>query len=203
MQQSAPAASAQATLSDRLLDSDRAAAIELHASFQAAVLVALRDRDGSLSTVFTRRHRNLPRHAGEISFPGGRREPRDATLIGTALRETHEEIGLPASMVQILGALEPVPTVVSDHAVYPFVGLVPSDFSWHTSPEEVEAVIEFTLPDLVRARTRTYIRRGGLPIRADSYVIGEHVIWGATARILSDLLARVYRPGPTPRAPRA
>ena len=175
-----------------MLDSDRAATIGLHASFQAAVLVALRDRDGSLSTVLTRRHRNLSRHAGEISFPGGRREPGDATLVDTALRETHEEIGLPASMVQILGALEPIPTVVSDHAVYPFVGLVPAEFSWRTNPEEVESVIEVTLSELVDAHTRAYARSGALSIRADSYVVGDQVIWGATARMLSDLLARVY-----------
>lgn len=191
MQDRTPAASVRAALSDRLLASDQAAAIELPASHQAAVLVALRERDGTLSTLLTRRHHNLPRHAGEISFPGGRREPGDASLIATALREAYEEIGLPAAEVTILGALEPIPTVVSDHAVYPFVGLIPATFAYRANPAEVESVLEVELGELERVHTRSPLRRGTISIRADSYVIGDAVIWGATARMLQDLLARL------------
>ncbi len=198
MQDRTSAASVRAALSGRLLASDQAAAIELPASYQAAVLVALRERDGTLSTLLTQRHHNLPRHAGEISFPGGRREPGDASLIATALREAHEEIGLPASDVAILGALEPIPTLVSDHAVYPFVGLIPATFACRANPAEVESVLEVELGELERVHTRAPLRRGTISIRADSYVIGEAVIWGATARMLQDLLARLawpQRPG--------
>lgn len=194
MQDRTAAASVRAALSGRLLASDQAAAIELPASYQAAVLVALRERDGTLSTLLTRRHHNLPRHAGEISFPGGRREPGDASLIATALREAYEEIGLPASEVAILGALEPIPTVVSDHAVYPFVGLIPATFACRANPAEVESVLEVKLGELERVHTRSPLRRGTILIRADSYIIGEAVIWGATARMLQDLLARLAWP---------
>ena len=194
MQDRTAAASVRAALSGRLLASDQAAAIELPASYQAAVLVALRECDGTLSTLLTRRHHNLPRHAGEISFPGGRREPGDASLIATALREAYEEIGLPASEVAILGALEPIPTVVSDHAVYPFVGLIPATFACRANPAEVESVLEVKLGELERVHTRSPLRRGTILIRADTYIIGEAVIWGATARMLQDLLARLAWP---------
>lgn len=180
-----------AALGGRLLAADQAATIELPASYQAAVLVALRQRDGRLSTVLTQRHHSLPRHAGEVSFPGGRRDPGDASLIATALREAHEEIGLPASAVQIIGALEPIPTPVSDHAVYPFVGLIPAGFTWQANASEVEAVLEVELGALAGAHMRSPLRRGGVSVRADSYRVGGVVVWGATARMLSDLLDRM------------
>src|SRR5580704_7973460 len=105
------------TLREVLLPTDLAAAIEVRASVQAAVLVPLHIKRGVLHAVFTRRHHDLPRHAGEISFPGGRRDPEDADLIATALRETHEEVGLPPESVELIGALEPIPTVVTGYAV--------------------------------------------------------------------------------------
>ena len=74
--------------------------------------------------MFTKRRDDLKRHAGEISFPGGRREPQDADLTTTALRETYEEIGLPPEAVEIVGALPPTTTFVPNYAVYPFVGLI-------------------------------------------------------------------------------
>ncbi len=72
----------------------------------------------------SKRHSDLRLHAGQISFPGGRREPGDEDLIRTALREAHEEIGLDPASVVIVGALAPTPTVVTDIAIYPFVGLI-------------------------------------------------------------------------------
>src|SRR5579863_10343940 len=114
------AAARREELRGMLLDPAEAAAIEMHASVQAAVLVPLHIRRGVLHAVFTERHHQLPRHAGEISFPGGRRDPEDGDLVTTALREMHEELGLPRDQVQVIGALEPTPTVVSGYAIYPF-----------------------------------------------------------------------------------
>lgn len=178
-------------LGRQLLDPERAAEIELRATVQAAVLVPLHLERGALHAVFTERHHQLPRHAGEISFPGGRRDPEDADLIATALRETHEEVGLPADRVDVIGALEPTPTVVTGYAIYPFVGLVPSDFQWKPSDSEVAAVIDLPLPAVAAGYRRRRIQRRGAPIHMDTYVVDGHMIWGATARIVADLLERI------------
>ena len=184
-------------LSERLLPADQAAAIEVRASVQAAVLVPLHMKRGELHAVFTERHHDLPRHAGEISFPGGRRDDADTDLIATALRETQEEVGLPADSVQLIGALEPIPTIVSGYAIHPFVGIVPSNFRWIPSDSEVAAVIDLPLPAVAAGYGRRRLVRRGAAIRTDTYVVDDHMIWGATARIVSDLLDRI---GELPRA---
>ncbi|HWE58588.1 MAG TPA: CoA pyrophosphatase [Solirubrobacteraceae bacterium] len=178
-------------LSELLLPTDQAAAIEVRANIQAAVLVPLHIKRGVLHAVFTRRHHELPRHAGEISFPGGRRDAGDADLVATALRETHEEVGLPADSVQVIGALEPIPTVVTGYAIHPFVGIVPGDYRWTPSDREVAAVIDLPLPAVAAGYGRRRLVRRGAAIRTDTYVVDDHMIWGATARIVSDLLDRL------------
>jgi 8-oxo-dGTP pyrophosphatase MutT (NUDIX family) len=178
------------SLSELLLPADQAAAIEVRASVQAAVLVPLHIKRGVLHAVFTMRHHELPRHAGEISFPGGRRDPEDADLIATALRETHEEVGLPAQSVQVIGALEPIPTIVTGYGIHPFVGIVPSNFRWTPSDGEVAAVIDLPLAAVAAGYGRRRLVRRGAAIRTDTYTVDEHMIWGATARIVSDLLDR-------------
>ena len=149
------------------------------------------DEAGHPHLVFTKRRDDLKRHAGEISFPGGRRDPDDADLAATALREAHEEIGLPPEAVEIVGALPPTPTFVTNYAVYPFVGLIEPGFTWELADAEVAYVLEFPL-ETVRAAhgTRRLVSRG-VPFRTDSYQVGDHLIWGATARIVKDLLARL------------
>jgi 8-oxo-dGTP pyrophosphatase MutT (NUDIX family) len=159
---------------------------------QAAVLVPLfLAADGDLHAVFTERRADLRRHAGEISFPGGRRDEGDADLPGTALRECHEEIGLPPHAVELVGALQPTPTFVTNYAIYPFVGLIEPGFAWVPQEREVAQVLELQL-EAVRAghRRRRLVRRG-MPFRTDTYETGGHLIWGATARIVADLLDRV------------
>jgi 8-oxo-dGTP pyrophosphatase MutT (NUDIX family) len=185
------AAARREELRRMLLDPAEAAAIEMHASVQAAVLVPLHVKRGVLHAVFTERHHELPRHAGEISFPGGRRESEDPDLVATALRETHEEVGLPAESVELIGALEPSPTVVTGYAIYPFVGIVPSGFRWRPSDTEVAAVIDLPLPAVAAGYGRRRLVRRGVAIHTDTYVVDGHMIWGATARIVSDLLDRI------------
>jgi 8-oxo-dGTP pyrophosphatase MutT (NUDIX family) len=176
---------------DVLLLPEQAAEIELRASVQAAVLVPLHLKRGVLHAVFTERHHELPRHAGEISFPGGRRDPDDPDLIATALREAHEEVGLPPDSVEVIGALEPTPTVVTGYAIYPFVGLVPGNFRWTPSDREVAAVIDLPLPAVAAGYGRRRLVRRGAALHTDTYVVDGHMIWGATARIVSDLLDRI------------
>lgn len=178
-------------LSALLLPADQAAAIEVRAGVQAAVLVPLHIKRGLIHAVFTQRHHDLPRHAGEISFPGGRRDDADADLIATALRETHEEVGLPPESVQVIGALEPIPTIVSGYAIHPFVGIVPTNFRWIPSDREVAAVIDLPLASVAAGYGRRRLVRRGAAIRTDTYVADDHMIWGATARIVSDLLVRI------------
>ena len=175
-----------------LLDPLEAARIEVSGSVEAAVLAPLYERDGELCAVFIKRHADLRLHAGQISFPGGRRDPDDADLTATALREAHEEIGLDPASVTVLGALAPTPTVVSDIAVYPLVGLIARPAAWRIARQEVEAVLEAPLRALAAThRWQTVTRPNGQPVTTDAYTIGEDTIWGATGRMLTDLLVRL------------
>jgi 8-oxo-dGTP pyrophosphatase MutT (NUDIX family) len=180
-----------AQLRSVLLDPGEAARLRVRGRTDAAVLVPLYVRDGELHAVFTKRHEDLRRHPGEISFPGGRHDPRDRDLCETAVREAEEEIGLPRDAVALLGALQPTPTIATGYAVYPFVGMIEPGRRWTASPREVAAVIELPLRALRSGFGRRRLVRRGLPIRTDTYVVGDHMIWGATARILADLFDRI------------
>jgi 8-oxo-dGTP pyrophosphatase MutT (NUDIX family) len=175
-----------------LLAPDAALAIDVHGGTEAAVLAPLYiDEHGELHAVFTKRRDDLKRHAGEISFPGGRRDPEDADLTATALREAHEEIGLPPDAVEIVGALPPTPTFVTNYAVYPFVGLIEPGASFRPNPLEVAEVVELSLADLAAGFERKRLIRRGVPIKTPTYTAGGHLIWGATARIVGQLLERL------------
>jgi 8-oxo-dGTP pyrophosphatase MutT (NUDIX family) len=175
-----------------LLDPAEAVALSVPGAKHAGVLVPLYvDTRGALHAVFTERRADLRRHPGEISFPGGRRDEDDAHLCETALRETHEEIGLPPDAVEVLGALQPTPTFATDYAVYPFVGLIEPGFAWVPQESEVGQVLELSLESLRRGHARRRLVRRGLPFRTDTYEVDDHLIWGATARIVADLLERV------------
>ena len=175
-----------------LLDPHEASQLDVHGRTDAAVLVPIFvGDDGGPHLVFTRRRDDLRRHAGEISFPGGREDEGDADLIATALREAHEEIGLDPEAVEVIGALQPTPTIATSYAVYPFVGLIEPGMEWTLSPREVAEVLELSLRDLRAGYGRRRLVRRGVPFRTDVYVVGDHLIWGATARILGDLLDRL------------
>ena len=174
-----------------LLSPDEAVQLDVRGRTDAAVLVPLYEQDGQLYAVFTKRRDDLRRHPGEISFPGGRQEEGETDLVTTALREAEEEIGLSPEAVEIVGALQPTPTIATGYSVYPFVGLIDSGQTWTLSPREVAEVIELPLAALLAGYERRRLVRRGVPIRTDTYVAGEHLIWGATARILSDLFDRI------------
>jgi 8-oxo-dGTP pyrophosphatase MutT (NUDIX family) len=164
--------------------------MRVHGRTQSAVLVPLFEDDG-LHAVFTKRREDLKRHAGEISFPGGRRDPTDADLLDTALREAEEEIGLARDRVEILGALPPTPTFVTNYAIYPFVGMIKPGEEWTLQAREVDRVIELRLDDVRAGYARRRLVRHGIAFRTDTYTVGDDLIWGATGRIVADLLERV------------
>ncbi len=174
-----------------LLSPEEAISLEVHGRTDAAVLVPLYVEHDEIHAVFTKRREDLRRHPGEISFPGGRYDEGEADLRATALREAHEEIGLPPDAVEIVGALQPTPTIATGYAVYPFVGLIEPGRAWTLSAREVAEVLEMSLSDLSAGYARRRLVRRGLPIRTDTYLVGDHLIWGATARILADLLDRI------------
>jgi 8-oxo-dGTP pyrophosphatase MutT (NUDIX family) len=182
-------------LRPRLLRPPDAMALDVRGRTDAAVLAALHFAGGQPHLVFTKRREDLRRHPGEISFPGGRADEGDADLLATALRETEEEIGLPGDHVEILGALQPTPTIATGYAVYPFVGLIEPGFAWTLSPREVSFVLELSLDDLRAGFARRRLLRRGLPIRTETYVVGDELIWGATARMLADLFERLGSDG--------
>jgi 8-oxo-dGTP pyrophosphatase MutT (NUDIX family) len=155
------------------------------------VLVPLYVAGDEVHVVLTRRRDDLRRHAGEISFPGGRQDPEDADLCATALREAEEEIGLHRDGVEVVGALQPTPTIATGYAVYPFVGLIEPGHSWRPAEAEVAEVLELPLPALRDGYGRRRMLRRGVPFRTDTYVVGDTLVWGATARMLGDLFERL------------
>ena len=164
---------------------------------QAAVLVALfiAGVTPQPHVVLTKRRADLRRHAGEISFPGGRMDAEDADLTTTALREAEEEIGLMRSQVSLLGTLPATSTFATNYVIHPFVATIPAGQAWQLSAREVDSVLELPLDAVREGRTKANIERRGITFEVDAYVVGEHLIWGATARILQHLLEQL-RSGP-------
>jgi 8-oxo-dGTP pyrophosphatase MutT (NUDIX family) len=176
-------------LEELLLSPEEAAALEAPGSKDAAVLVPL--HGDPLTAVFTERRADLRRHAGEISFPGGLQDEPDEDLRMTALREAEEEIGLPASEVEVLGALPPVGTFVTGYRIHPFVGRIPSGHAFEPQESEVARILEFSLPDLVAGHEMRRLVRKGVPFKMPTYTVDGHLVWGATARIVESLLERL------------
>jgi hypothetical protein len=98
--------------------------------------------------------------------------------------------------VRLLGELSPVSTFVTNYIIHPFAGEIPAGLAWQVSEREVDAVLELSLRELRESRTRTRIERRGISFETDAYIVDDHLIWGATARILEHLLERLRKPSP-------
>lgn len=158
---------------------------------EAGVLLLLYPRSGALHFVLTRRTDRLGHHGGQISLPGGRREPDDADFAATALREAREELGIATENVERLGTLTALYVPPSNFIVHPVVAYVPHRPIFRPNAEEVAEVIEVPLRVLLDPTTRTAEPRApagrrGAPAMTPFYRIGEHKVWGATAMVLSE-----------------
>ncbi|MFY9487896.1 MAG: CoA pyrophosphatase [Solirubrobacterales bacterium] len=167
--------------------------LEMHAEGRdAAVLIPLRVQDdGSITVVFTKRRDDLPTHAGQISFPGGRADPGDPDRVATALRESFEELEIPVDAVDVIGALEPMSTYISDFAVYPVVGLVDAALPLVPHPGEVDAVFEVDLRSLHAGREKRQMHRAGMTFTTEAFDTHGGLVWGVTGYILGRLFDRI------------
>lgn len=185
-----PALSAKTLPSDRFIagfDEDR------EPGRQAAVLIPLLARKTGLSVFFTKRTETMKEHPGQISFPGGRREGADKSLIETALREAHEEVGMAPTLVRVVGQLSPYRTITK-YEVTPVIGLVDNRFQPTLDPKEVEEVFEAPLAfflevENLKRRERLY---QGKPRPYYYFDYEGFHIWGATAAMMINFREAVF-----------
>jgi 8-oxo-dGTP pyrophosphatase MutT (NUDIX family) len=173
----------------KMLSSRQRRVIEHPPFSHAAVLVPLFQKGGDCHLLFTKRSNQVKYHKGEISFPGGVVDEEDKELINTALREAYEEIGLIESDVQTIGVLDDIVTI-TEFIVTPIVGFFPYPYPFKVSEVEIAELIEVPLSSLLDkdCMSKREIFRGGRNEMVYSYQYEEHVIWGATARILKQFL---------------
>lgn len=148
---------------------------------------------GELHLVLTRRQDTLRGHAGQVSFPGGKHDPQDADFTFTALRETHEELGIEPHPIQVVGKLASFYVPPSNFDVHPTVGYLPHKPDFRPNPAEVAQVITFPArmllePERKNAEDQTF---NGMKIRIPYYTIHGHKVWGATAAMLGELEGRI------------
>jgi 8-oxo-dGTP pyrophosphatase MutT (NUDIX family) len=159
----------------------------------AAVLIPLFERRGELHIVYIRRSDHVASHRGQVAFPGGRVDPVDATLLDAALREAHEEVGIPPSIVQVIGALPTMQTTTSGIVVAPFVGVIPSDAPLRPQLSEVAQIFDAPLTALRDPHFRGDYewKTEGPAARSSKFpaiLYGGQTIWGLTLRITLNLL---------------
>jgi 8-oxo-dGTP pyrophosphatase MutT (NUDIX family) len=154
----------------------------------AAVLVPLVRREPGITVLLTQRTEDMPSHAGQIAFPGGRKQQEDADAKATALRETEEEVGLSRTFVQVIGAVDPYRTGTG-YEITPVVGIVTPGFTIHADPREVADVFEVPLSHFLDAQNHRVDSRifQGRERRFYAMPYGDRYIWGATAGMLKNL----------------
>ena len=172
-----------------LASRDRVALVDGDA-VRCAVLVPLLPDGDAYRVLYTRRTEHLPDHRGQVAFPGGKHAPSDLALLDTALRETHEEVGIARSDVQVLGRLDDVTTMAARYVVTPFVGVLPPDTRFRPNPAEVADIFTLALSDLADPERQGTQPRSwdGMVYDVDVITAGDHNIWGLTLRITQNLL---------------
>lgn len=157
---------------------------------RGGVLILFYAKSNSIFIPLTQRHDYGGTHGGQVSLPGGKMEKQDSSIIDTALRETHEEIGIHSKKIQVLGQLSDLYIPPSNFQVTPVVGFIDEEPDFNLDAYEVKELIEAPLTDLLDAekkKTKDIEVRGGFRINAPYFDIKGRVVWGATAMILSEL----------------
>lgn len=159
----------------------------------SAVLLLLFPVDRHLNLLLIKRTEDGHAHSGQISFPGGKQDPEDSNLMATALREAWEEVGLTKEKVSVLGQLTPLYIPVSNYHVFPFVAMTQERPAYQLSQDEVAAVLETPLLDILNPATKITTRialprERGLVRKVQAYRLRDgSIVWGATAMILAEL----------------
>ncbi len=158
----------------------------------AGVLIPVIERPAGLTVLLTERAAHLKHHGGQVSFPGGRMEEGDRTIVETALRETHEEVGIEPSSVTILGHMRTTLTITG-YAVSPSVGLIDPPARFTMDPNEVAAVFEVPLDFLLDEKVydRSVREFRGLKVPVLEFRYGGQRVWGATALMLSTFIKTI------------
>ena len=158
----------------------------------ASILVIIYLKDNRYCVQLQKRSQLVQNHKGEISFPGGTPEIRDSTSLDTALRETYEEVGILPNDVTILGQMDGVVTQTR-YLLSVFVGTISYPYKFHPSPTEVDEILEVPLDHLqnpLNRREEIRLVKGDL-IRSYSYAYKSHLIYGATAKIITQFLGLI------------
>ncbi len=161
----------------------------------SGVLILLYPHKNELHIPFMLRTSYDGAHSGQVSFPGGKKEVSDHDLIATALRESQEELGIPATEVEILGSISKLFISVSNFSVLPVIGYMDSRPDFIKEPNEVEEIIETPVMHLLQSSTvkeKDMHVKAGIHLRAPYYDVDDHTIWGATAMILREFLT-IYK----------
>ena len=163
---------------------------------EAGILVPVTDDENNPEMIFTLRSANLKTHRGQVSYPGGKRDPEDSSLAATALRETHEEIGLPPDQVDVIA---PLSQVMSRYGILvtPYVGVVPGDHPVVPNPYEIESVFRVPLSFFLEDRRE---RTDALSFLNHTFYVpcyrwARYQIWGLSAVVLVDFMNAVYDAG--------
>ena len=160
---------------------------------EAAVLIPIFGKDGKIYVLFTKRSNHVEHHKGQISFPGGGVEETDPSVEYTALREACEEIGLMEEDVRILGRLDDTITFASGYIVHPIVGVIPYPYDFKINKREVENILFIPLDLFLKKGAGKFraIFQDGKVYNSFSYEYDGHIIWGATARIIQNLVEAI------------
>lgn len=158
---------------------------------RAAVLMPIMNNDDSPELILMQRAEYPGVHSGQISLPGGKREKSDQSFEETALRETEEEIGVPASEIELIGGLSPLYIPPSNFLVNPFIGTLQKKTSFKIDNTEVQRIIKVDLNVLFHPSSSVYhfVQSGNNRLKVPAFRVDDHIIWGATAMMLSELRA--------------
>lgn len=189
----------------RIFDPDHRIVINSDVLKQSAVLIILcPDSNGSFSLILTERNKKLSKHAGEMSFPGGRIEPvKDKTKIDTALRETQEEIGIEHEEVEILGIMDDIPTMTG-YIITPVVAVANKPLEFSKNDSEVVSVFEIPIDFFL---DKQYFSDKAINIAGEDFPIynfnyrddsdQKHTIWGATAHLIIEFMKKIFQYDPS------